>query len=105
MIGAPNVDQHVSLFGFLIMVGHIGSEIGPTAIAFLNRPILIVTKLCGTKQRQRDRLPIGINLTLWRLHLAIINKPAFAQKRLGSFWLFLFLNNGFRRKNVMMYAQ
>ena len=64
MVGAPDVDQVVGAFGLLEMIGRVGAEIGPAAVRFLERPILVVAELGRAEQGQLDRLPIFRRLAL-----------------------------------------
>ena len=56
------------------MVSQVRAEIGPRAVGFLNRPILIVAKLRRTEQGQFHRLPIVDFLALWFFEHAVIDK-------------------------------
>ena len=66
MIRAPYVDQRVGTLGLLEMIGHVSPEIGPAAVRFADRSILIVAELRRAEQRQRDWFPVRVDFALGR---------------------------------------
>ena len=58
MVSPPNVNHGIDILALLIMICEVGAEIGPTAIGFFNRPILVVAKLGRPEERKCDGFPI-----------------------------------------------
>ncbi len=80
MVRAPDVDQRVGAFGFLEVVGEIGTEIGPAAVGFADRAVLVVAESGRTEQGQLNGLPVlGRGLALGCFEHAVVDEIARAQ--------------------------
>ena len=74
MIGAPDVDQLVGGLKLLHVVGRVRAEIGPAAVRFLQRPVLVVAELRRAEQGELDRLPVLDDLALGRLQMSLVDQ-------------------------------
>ena len=83
VVGAPDVDQLVGACGLLHVIGEVGAEIGPAAVALADRPVLVVAEPGRAEQRQLDRLPVLERLALGRFEHAVVDQVVRAQPGLG----------------------
>ena len=102
MVRTPDVDQRICSLRLLEVIGQIGAEIGPAAIALLDRTVLIIAELGRAEQRQFDRLPILGRLAFGRFKVPVIDQILRPQPGLGLGRLARSLKLGLGRKQVML---